>query len=432
MGHTGLRVQTSALPVFGMPLSGHVCSTRCLGLLCWGLLGVASAADGLLKGISYGVSPDEGRMESDDMFNDPSKAQWGCPGRGDLALMAQMGANAVRLYGNDPRWSHAAFLDEAASLGLGVMPGISDWPYMHGPYICANDDEALPAGALPGNCHDAIRGSYLENLRNGFAVDGGAYHRGMKTMIAVNEPDLKLGSSPKAWARAVVSAIDGMLSAEEDAGMNAPVLPITATVSFSICTACEEFNDVPGLGQMWTLRDAMQNPGKYGYVPKHDLSAFYDSRFVNSFNTGNPAVEIEEMFLDVYSNSTDAFQGKPVFIAEYHCPSEPVTKDLPTILEVAGRSEELLGVSFFEWVNRHDEGGHTDWGIFDLTGPKVAEMDYNGTLYNISGLTPVKDKGEGSAAIAHSIAKAYGGTYSQGAMCRRLVAEPGWAGILLP
>jgi len=381
-----------------------------------------------MKGISYGVSPDQGEMESDDMFNDPARAQWGCPGRGDLKLMAQMGANTARLYGNDPRWNHSSFLDEAAQFGIGVIPGISDWPYVHGQYICDTGDPS----SQPGNCHDAIKASYLENLNHGFALNG-TYHRGMKMMTVVNEPDLKLGSSPKDWAKAVISAIDGMLSAEEEAGIQGANLPITATVSFWVCSQCEKFETVPGLGQMWTLRDAMRRPDKYGYSPKHDLKAFYNSRFVNSFNTGNPAREIEEMFLSNYSaNSTDGFKGTPVYIAEYHCPNEPVTKDLPKILEIADKSEELLGVSFFEWVNRHDAGGHTDWGIFELTGGEVTEMDYNGTLYPIKGLVPVKDVGKTGAPIAQSIAKAYGGSFSQQPMCRRLSEEPRWTDILLP
>merc|ERR1719419_239949 len=100
----------------------------CLSLLnfFWG----AYARKPNWQGISYGISPDQGEVESDDFFNDPAMAQWGCPGRGDLRIMAKMGANMVRLYGNDPRWSHKAFLDEAGKLGLGIIPGISDWPYL--------------------------------------------------------------------------------------------------------------------------------------------------------------------------------------------------------------------------------------------------------------------------------------------------------------
>merc|ERR1719253_2056553 len=54
---------------------------------------------------------------------------WGPRGRNDLAVMAQMGANAVRLYGNNPTKDHDAFLDAAEKHGMKVIPGFSEYPY---------------------------------------------------------------------------------------------------------------------------------------------------------------------------------------------------------------------------------------------------------------------------------------------------------------
>jgi len=406
--------------LLGMPISRHACCSVRLSFLIWGVCAFASTAP--WRGISYGVSPDEDKIANDDMFNEPSRPQWGCPGRGDLTLMAQMGANVVRLYGNDPNFTHDSFLDEAESLGLGVIPGISDWPYIQGQDYCSLWSDSVDemswyhglAGKQLHDCHNRIKESYLGNLINGFMVND-TYHPGMRAMIAVNEPELKLGNTPKHWAKAVISALDGMLSAEEEAGLTSPELPITVTVSFMVCSHCEKFSNKPALGQMWTLRDAMRQPHKYNYKPKHNLSAFYDERFINSFNTGNPAFEIEDLFLNDYSNSPDGFAGTPVFIAEYHSPSEPVSRDLATILSITNKSKELLGISFFEWINRHDEGGHTDWGIFNLKVPIITRMINNGTWYNIRSLVPSKDQHGNSIAL--SIAEAYGGSYSQGLMC---------------
>lgn len=372
----------------------------------------ASESKWIMKGISYGVSPDEGKLVNDDMFRDETAAQWGPEGRNDLGLMAELGANSVRLYGNDPQFSHQSFLDEAGKLHLGVIPGISDYPYVQSQENCAYNNDF--------NCHDAIKESYLQNLNGGFAQNG-TYHPAMQMMISVNEPDLKLGSSPKLWAKAVISGIDGMLSAELEAGIVNSTMPITTTVSFSICSDCKRFNKKPGLGQMWTLRDAMRHPSKYGYEPKNNLAKFYKTRFVNSFNTGNPSNEVQEMFLNTYSK---VFPLKHVFIAEYHCPSESTVKDLTGILKIAQNSTELLGVSFFEWMNRHDEGGHTDWGIFELGKTVLTQMTLNGVSYDVKCLRPSKDRREQASTIPASIAKVFGGSYEPSTLCEAIDTAP--------
>lgn len=371
-------------------------------------LATSSGSKWLMKGISYGVSPDQGKLDNDDMFRDDTAAQWGPAGRNDLGLMAKFGANSVRLYGNDPQFSHLSFLDEAVKLNLGVIPGISDYPYVQSQQNCVYNNDF--------NCHDAIKNSYLQNLNNGFAQNG-VYHKGMQMMISVNEPDLKLGSTPMLWAKAVISGLDGMLSAELEAGVANANIPITTTVSFSICSDCEKFNTKPALGQMWTLRDSMMHPSKYGYEPKNDLATFYKNRFINSFNTGNPSNEVQEMFL---SNYSEEFPSKHVFIAEYHCPSESTIKDLTEILKIAQNSNELLGVSFFEWMNRHDDGGHTDWGIFELGKTVLAQMTLGGVSYDVKCLRPSKDRREQTSTIPGSIAKVYGGSYEPSTSCKAI------------
>lgn len=43
----------------------------------------------------------------------------------DLHVMKQLGANTVRLYGNNPNQSHEGFLDEAHRQELKVVAGMS-------------------------------------------------------------------------------------------------------------------------------------------------------------------------------------------------------------------------------------------------------------------------------------------------------------------
>merc|ERR1719428_1570038 len=74
--------------------------------------------------------------KADDFMGDGSRFMWGPDGRNDLGIMQKMGANAVRLYGNDPRMDHKGFLDRAHDLGIEVIMGLSDYPYIQMPNNC--------------------------------------------------------------------------------------------------------------------------------------------------------------------------------------------------------------------------------------------------------------------------------------------------------
>jgi len=365
----------------------------------------------IIRGISYGLSPKrtEGNLPDDDMFSEQARPQWGTPGRGDLDIMARMGANTVRLYGNDPREDHTSFLDQAYILGLRVMPGLSDWPYLQAPESCRFSSS--------NNCYEQVKEAYMMNLLNGFVSNRTLqYHPALKRshIIVINEPDMKMPSikEPMAVAKSVISAIDGMVDAEKERGVVGKLPNFTATMSFSICSECARFDEEPGLGQMWTLQDAMLNPERYGYHPKNNLKTIYETRFVHSLNTGNPARELPELFLQPYSKE---FHSTPFFIAEYHSPNYGVRDDLVQIMEHAKTDALFLGVSFFEWQNREDANGHTDYGIFELGHRSLMEFSFFGETYELRCLAPVADIYGDSvpAAIAH----AYGGTYEQDMDC---------------
>eukprot|EP00439_Symbiodinium_sp_Y106_P039570 s3126_g4.t2 len=317
----------------------------CEAMLGWLLLLVctrisrmaeAGGTKEILKGISYGPAPLKaaGRLPNDDFMADSAKAQWSTSGRGDLAIMKKLGANAVRLYGNDPREDHKPFLDEAHSQGLQVIPGMSDYPFTQMPKNCITTEY---------NCYSQIKEQYKSNLENGFLDKDGSYHPALKTIIVINEPDLKIPgeSQPKKFSRAIISAIDGMLDAEKEAGASGNFPNFTATFSFGVCTACPGSKSKPSLGQMLELRRAMEKPEDYGYTPKNDLAKIYKSRFTNSFNTNNPATDMKPLFLDDYEA---LFSTTPVFIGEYHAPHVPVGQDLEKILSIAQSSSLAPGL----------------------------------------------------------------------------------------
>ncbi|CAE7413481.1 TDP1 [Symbiodinium pilosum] len=353
-----------------------------------------------MKGISYGPSPLKaaGRLPNDDFMSDSAKALWSSSGRGDLAIMKKLGANAVRLYGNDPREDHKPFLDEAHGLGLQVIPGMSDYPYTQMPKNCQTTDY---------NCYPQIKEQYKSNLENGFLEKDGSYHPALKTIIVINEPDLKIPgeSQPKEFSRAIISAIDGMLDAEKEAGVNGNLPNFTATFSFGVCSACSGAKAKPSLGQMLELRRAMEKPQDYGYKAKNDLAQVYKTRFTNSFNTNNPATDMKPLFLDSYEV---LFPTTPVFIGEYHAPHVPAGQDLQKIMSIA-RNSSLAGVSFFEFQVRYDKGGsEMEFGMFGLGVQKIASMNFFGVEFPVWCLTEIADK-QSSSTVVDEVAKAFEG-----------------------
>jgi len=331
----------------------------------------------------------------DDFMGNSTAALWGRRagvGRGDLAIMRQLGANAVRLYGNDPLLNHSAFLDEAAAQGLEVIVGFSDYPYIQMKGNCMQTAR---------NCYTQIRHQYALNLRNGFLSAPRTYHPALRTVVLMNEPDLKMETGfiqgapgpPANFLMAQLSALDAVLDAEREAGVVGRLPNFTVAFSFAKCPLCSRFKNHPSLGQMWELRLAMQRPQLYGYVPRNNLWAAYQARFVNSFNTANSARDVRSLFLEAYDAS---FQGVPVFIGEYHSPfffDQQV--DLEEILELSTNTSSMLaGICFFEFQVRYDKGGgEMNFGMFGLRFDQtIAVMDIADRKYSSWCLEPMRAK----------------------------------------
>jgi len=291
--------------------------------------------------------------------------------------------------------------------GLSVAPGMSDYPfYQQVPGSCLRDTDF--------NCFTQVRPMYLENLRKGFLSMDNTYHPALKIMNILNEPDLKMPPTadnggpegPVQMCRAIISAFDAMLDAEQEAGVTGPLINFTATFSYAICSSCKWFQDKPGLGQMAMLDDAMKNPEKYGYTPKNDITAAYAARFTHSFNTQNPATDLQHQFLDDYAAF---FPTTPVYIGEYHRVAGNQTEDLETILELAERNPLFLGISFFEYqVAYWKTGSEMDFGMFGLGDYKKASMPYFSKTYDVWCVVP-QDSPASGTTLPGALAKAYGG-----------------------
>lgn len=399
-----------------------------------------------IKGVSYGPTPLKlvnTKVPNDDFWNDHAKIMWGpkaAGNRGDLEVIKAMGANTVRLYGNDPRKPHGPFLKYAAEMGLQVVIGMSDYPYIQSEVPCvptARDISNWETKKKPHkdcNCFADLQeqatmmlkgftqedGTYNTGILKTCNADGcqaeNHYHHALENIILINEPELKIvHKGTKGYRKAVVSALDGFLSAEKALGVTGHMPTFTATMSFGIERHPLNPTDQnpkgrPGLGQMLSLEEAMLDPSKVDYVPTNDVAKAYRERFINSFNTANRAADMKPQFLDAYQKH---FSTQPVFIGEFHTPHSQVSKELSEVLAlVEDKSNSLSGISFFEFQVRYDKGGHEmDFGMFGLGNTKLGSITLDAQEekhqeYDVWCLTQQEDHGETMAA---GLTKAYGG-----------------------
>mmetsp|Transcript_43697 Transcript_43697/g.101974 ORF Transcript_43697/g.101974 Transcript_43697/m.101974 type:complete len:595 (-) Transcript_43697:47-1831(-) len=376
---------------------------------------LGSAKPALMKGVSYGPVPLKkgggAPLAQDDWMVEAAKPMWGPRGRGDLQVIRELGANTVRLYGNNPNQSHRGFLDQAHALGLEVIPGVSDFPYTQMyPGRCVDTDY---------DCFNQTRDYFASNLAKGFLTDAQEYHPALKHFVLVNEPDLKIpggatvvAGGPELMVKAIISALDGVLEAEKDANVTGTLINFTATFSYAICIACDELNYTPGLGQMAALEDGLLFPERYGYEPRNNVSEAYRTRWTHSFNTNNPARDLQPQFFRIY---TERFRTTPVFIGEYHNtllaylqPPLTLADDLAEVLDLANTTDLFLGISFFQFQVAYWKGGTEEhFGLFGLGHYEIAAMPYYGHDFKVWCLVPMMSPATPNSTLPAVLAEAY-------------------------
>jgi len=355
-----------------------------------------------IRGISYGPAPLKVRgapLLGDDFMADIPAVMWADWGRGDLDTMKKMGANTVRLYGNNPNESHRAFLDEAMAKGMDVIVGQSDWPFIQALDACMRSN---------WYCYNQVYDSYSLNLARGFLLDGNrSYHPALKAVILLNEPDLKVHPR-QLTCRAVASAFDAVLQAEKDLGVTGNPVAFTATFSFGLFDG-----KAPALGQMQEFYECLKDvhAAPTTYTPRNDLLAAYKARWVNSFNTANPAPSLKELTLNKYGAVFWNDEVKiPLFIGEYHSVYVDNRPDLKEMVGLIHSAEYpfFMGFSFFEFSVRYDKGGTEEaFGMFGYDNCALAHMNYSGQVTTVWGLTLVKDRA--GDYLSEALAAAYGG-----------------------
>mmetsp|Transcript_21378 Transcript_21378/g.49732 ORF Transcript_21378/g.49732 Transcript_21378/m.49732 type:complete len:479 (-) Transcript_21378:141-1577(-) len=329
----------------------------------------------------------QGPFANSDVSADWGATLWSAEGggRGDLMNIKMLGGNTIRLYGNDPRMSKAGFFNYARKNGMQVAEGLTGWLYNQGGGpMCATAQRQE-------TCHDAVKNAFQENLLHGF-MEGKYYHNAISIINLANEPDFfGVPGAPEKGANylwAMVSAFDGLLSAEKAAGVqpweDGSLPRITCTWSYSNGRALGE--DIckpeygildrskecgPGLAFMVQFARVIADPEKYvGYTPQNDLAAAFRTRWINTVQLFVHAEQVEREFLEPYMK-LEQTKDIPVVATEWDTPpfdkSVPMLQDLRKLESMRTVHPNFWGVSFFQYQVAYEKGGpEREYGLFGL------------------------------------------------------------------
>lgn len=341
-----------------------------------------------IRGASYDPLPNPDFKAGDvlpahDVMQENYKLQWGKDGRDDLGQVRTLGGSAVRVYkglGLEGQHDHGAFLDRAKDLGLHVFAGYQTQ------LLCNNF-----------NCYNAWKLATKNALSHGFSGDK-KWHEAVSMLILQNEPDGLnfVGSTPdicpdgfEAYCRlkAAISAIDGVLSAEREAGINQSSAPnMTIAWSWSLKDSVDgKVKNAPGFygfqDIMVGLKDVSAYLGERHTDGKKSLSAYkpassadqllaaFEKRWTHSMNVKAPFDDLKKQLDPAYGQ----FEPTPWFISEFNYPAlgpQDLTADLKEMDKQASDPASLfMGVFAATFQVSYDNPGDTS-GWFSLEKSK--------------------------------------------------------------
>eukprot|EP00450_Noctiluca_scintillans_P025888 CAMPEP_0194534638 /NCGR_PEP_ID=MMETSP0253-20130528/72914_1 /TAXON_ID=2966 /ORGANISM="Noctiluca scintillans" /LENGTH=522 /DNA_ID=CAMNT_0039380329 /DNA_START=84 /DNA_END=1648 /DNA_ORIENTATION=- len=408
----------------------------------------------------YGMcySPEPFKEEGNTFPCDDFMGNWAAPfwkKRGDLDVIRKLNITTVRLYGNDMTLDHKEFLDELEKYGMQAVIGISDEPYLQD-----FRNRCGLGGRLDYNCRWTIQDQFEAMLQKGFTRPVGdgtrRYHPAVKAIIVINEPELKiqfnLSADDKArakgyYAKAAISALDGMLSAEENMHVvgSGSLPPFTVTHSFATCPECKSANNtvngsnVGGFSALPFMYDFVHgclDPSFLDYRPKHDLRAALQNRFVLGFNTQNDRDSICTDLLGPLGASP--LVGLPVWVGEYKPVAMSDPSMNPDVFEGDLRkmrhlvdggmcnasAARLRALSVFEFQVAYDKGPfdlQMVYGIHVLGNRVVAHThpieQTNWTSYRVWCLRQRRRVGYPNESWVAPLAQVFGGSLTDDSWC---------------
>jgi len=253
-------------------------------------------------------------------------------------------------------------LNRSAEVGVNVLPGY------HTYMACPDFD-----------CFESWKQATMHGFQHGFQ-QGDDWHPAVAALILMNEPDLvHPGSGAVGRMKLVLSALDGVLAAEQEAGVTAGRTRLTVSWSFATHHALDgsQYTWVTHWGFQDT-RTGMFDPAVAGYTPRcsrAELKHAFQTRWVHSMNTQAPWDFVDA----VISGEEPKFAPTPWFIGEYGANGQlaaTIQRDLENIAQKATEDEMFLGAVFFQFQTAHFKGGsETNFGLFRLGEQQLSESN---------------------------------------------------------
>jgi len=294
---------------------------------------------------------------SEDMLQEGYEMLWGRDGRDDLGVIQQLGANTVRLYhsiGLEGRGFHGLFLDRAHDLGLSVMPGYHTYNAIYG-------------GCPEFDCYETWKRYTLEAFEQGFRV-GDSWHPSVSTLLLFNELDFFRGYGPTVHVKAALSAMDGVLAAEREAGVKPG--RVRLSIAWSNAPGKSLDKTVSGFA-IWAFQDivaGVADPSIADYVPRNSqeiLAEAYQTRWAHGINVQTPGI------VEYMAENYKRFEPTPWFIGEYGANGMPrgaITAELQSMDDIArDPTDPFMGLAFFQFQAAYFKGGsEMNFGLFRL------------------------------------------------------------------
>merc|ERR1711920_873289 len=285
-------------------------------------------------------------------------------GRNDLQVIKDLGANTVRLYhsiGLDGPGNHGLFLDRAEALGLNVMPGYHTYNAVYG-------------GCPDWDCFDTWKSYTLKAFKQGFRRQSG-WHPAVSVLLLFNEPDFFRGYGNLSHARSAISALDGILAAEREAGVHPG--RVMLSIAWSNAPGKSLDGTVEGFA-IWAMQDiafGCAHPDRLNYKPRPSQAALmeaYKTRWAHAVNVQTPGI------LGYMKKHYYQFEPRPWFIGEYGAgglPKEAIETELSTMDEEARESTSpFMGAAIFQFQAAYFKGGsEMNFGLFRLGDREIGK-----------------------------------------------------------
>merc|ERR1712151_915783 len=206
-------------------------------------------------------------------------------------------------------------------------------------------------------------------------------------LVLLNEPDSFVHypecADSGAWCRvkAVISALDGVLAAEKEAGVHAGRVRLSVTWSFATMTSIDGKETGPGVFGFQDTVAGIADPQLAKYTPRSsqaDLEHAFKTRWVHGVNTRSPWIFVKEKIADNYAR----FSPIPWFIGEYGANGQfaaTIQGDLEDMQRTAERDSDFLGTTFYQFQTAYWKTARTDLnfgqnGLFSLGSRSLADV----------------------------------------------------------